>query len=202
MSFAKKSSGTVTGDSGKGSGSTSTDSPTTTPKKQDLASSGGGTNECAGCPPKPSDGPHRAPTPDETHCSGGCCDGAADCQAPPTPPTPKNPHENEEGVGCDPTGKICDDGQDHSHDGFRGGCFHFGTQVTCGVCRGPNDLVSTNCGHPRTIIKTQVTQVPVATVGLTSAQAASLSARIAQLQSLMTKPYDAECKSQIQHSWT
>jgi hypothetical protein len=193
MSFAKKSSGdTNTSDS---------------PKKKEKVTSDGKDHGCAGCLPHTTTttttpGPI-APTPSGVPNCSGCCDGAADCAHPPSPttpptPTPKNPHENEEGVGCDPTGKICDDGQDHSHDGFRGGCFHFGTQVTCGVCRGPNDLVSTNCGHPRTIIKTQVIRVPVATPGLTIAQAASLSARIAQLQSLMSKPYGAECKNQIQ----
>jgi hypothetical protein len=94
---------------------------------------------------------------------------------------------------------ICEDGQDHSHDGFMGGCFHFDTEVTCHVCRGTNDLVIKNCS-PRTIVKQQtITQVPVATPGLTIIQWNNLSARIAQLQSLMSKSYyGAECKSHIQ----
>jgi hypothetical protein len=117
--------------------------------------------------------------PTGTTPQGGQCISAPGCidhiptPIPNTPPSGLTDTEKEAGVACDDTGTKCDDGQDHSHDGFRGGC--------CGVCRGPNDLVI-KCGQPRTIVKTPVIRVPVSTLGLTSAQAASLSTRIAQLQ--------------------
>jgi hypothetical protein len=66
--------------------------------------------------------------------------------------------------------------------------------MDCPAVGGGIPTVPTVPSHTNTI-----TQAPaVATPGLTSVQLTNLSARIAQLQSMMSKPYGAECKSQIQ----
>jgi hypothetical protein len=228
MSFAKKSSGdTTTGDSGKGSGSGSTgDSPKVTSDGKDHG--------CAGCLPKPSDEPQRAPTPDETHCSG-CCGGAADCQAPPPPPTPTTPNTpngscvsehvvvcpsqpptptpiplipnpNGGGTYCpgDSSTRCFKDEKEYARALWQNGirktsdCAGFDDQSECQqAVKDFHCTLFANCnnGNGQT---TTTTSISTITGGLTSVQLTNLSARIAQLQSLMSKPYGAECKSQIQ----
>jgi hypothetical protein len=197
IAYAKKSSSSDGGgdnnggskDSG-GSGTNDNSEPKPLGDKEKATAAPGPSNPPQACfPACPSGGGNPTPaTPvPSTPVPNGLC--LQNDMCPPNHPTP-TPRPVCIPIGhtkCGPHDVTCDP---HSVDG----CAM--CQITHSIGCIPPDDVTTN-----TILEheTNIPQAPLATTpGLTSAQAASLSARIAQLQSLMSKPYGTECKSQIQ----
>ena len=105
---------------------TPTTEPTPTPQGSPPGTPPFTCTDCNPPTPIPQGFPAPTPTPTPTPVPTSCTDGkivGGKCI--------HNRHPiDDEGVACfDEAQKICEDGQDHSHDGFRGRCFHFGTHV-------------------------------------------------------------------------
>jgi hypothetical protein len=142
------------------------------------------------------------PTPGPVPPEGPC--GLVPC---PTPtPTPPIPDPNGGGTYCpgDSSTHCFKDEKEYARALWENGirkasdCTAFDDQSECQqAVKDFHCTLFANCnnGGGRT---TSTTVVSTITGGLTSVQLTNLSARIAQLQSMMTKPYGAECKNQIQ----
>jgi len=210
MSFAKKS-GTVkdgSGDSGLGGDKGGGNSE---PVKAAPGGGGGpdGKGGCQACtfgpptnPPPTTPSPPPEPPPQPTTPGHVTDDGCTDV-GPNKCPTPPIPNPNDGGTYCpgDSSTHCFKDEKDYARALWENGirkasdCAGFDDQSECQ--QAVKDFHCTffaNCnsgnGHTAT--------VSTMTSGLSSVQMTNLSARIAQLQSLMSKPYGTECKSQIQ----